>query len=271
MDSRPAFHRRLWQYLGSLEKWGLVMSALGLLPAAIDFVALLLGQNPPIHPLLALVIYIVAFGWANFRLFEKLSSSDLEFVTKSVRVTLNRWLQYDGEVYAVDSELVVTLHITTDIINNALRAAFIDLNILSVDSTWKCGTSLPARVARVDRKPATGIARSDTPFRMEAGEMLGDAHIGAEIHFRVPDTRTGFEYVGSLSHLAITLGTKQPGQSPILLPFECDVSPILEKAKEDLETRIQHSKSDASSSRLVKSLEELLLGRQRTHPDTDST
>jgi len=249
MRSEASFTSRVRQYLEALGGRGQLLTLLGLLPTLADIVALAVGYTLDVPSWLAGLCFIAAFGWANLRVFEARTSSQLEIDVKEYSAELNKWLDFSHSRVSVKPEISISLHARLNVYNHSQRATHVRLALESVESEWPLAKEPSEFKVQVRRTTSRGDTSNANPFSLEASEMNDDVSMRAEILFRVPDTQKGFEYLGSLSRMVLTFRAEQGGRKPIPLLFKCDVAHIRKTIEETLIVRLQHMQLDGNMAR----------------------
>ena len=243
MIDQSGIFSRITQYVRALGTTGQLLTLLGLLPTVIDIVAPIMGFNIEIPAVASVLWFIAAFGLGNFRVFEAQASSDVEIQIKEHQVSIEKWLGWAKNRLVLNPEITITLHAQVNILNHNQRPTHVKLTVISVDSEWMPAKQCSNFIVRVDRTLSRGLTKSDNPFILDAGEINDNVHIGAELVFRFPDPEKGFIYLGSLSHMAITLGVEQAGKKTIPFQYDCDVAKIHETIENQLLTQAQNSRN----------------------------
>jgi len=241
-ERKQNYLARLKRYIKSLDALGRVLTVIGLLPALVDFLARLTGNSLPIPIWAESLWLIIAFGWANFRLFESYSKSDLEIRIRQNSSNLKAgWLNRSDNQLSLNSQITVDASVRVDIFNHNAEPVDAKVFVASVTSNW----SRNGRISLNDIKIAvhrSNVAREAmgyNPFNIAGRGITENVIIKTEIAFDVPPQKA-FEYLGSLSKLDVEFGFELAGRVTITLPIKYDVISIIDTIEHEIRSEIKH-------------------------------
>jgi hypothetical protein len=255
MNSTGIF-ARIIGYIRALGIIGNLLTILGLLPTLVDIFSPMLNIQINISPIFSLVWFIVAFIIANFRIYSSFEETNIELISKSFDITLERVVSENPNELTVNSEIVLTLHTQVDLLNHIQRRTYPKIEVTSVKSEWQLKGKPNACIVRVDRRtPTIDGTVSDNPFYMEAGEIDTDSHVGAVLKFIIPDQTKVMEYFGSLKTLQIKISVVQTGHKSSTITYTYDTGNIHKQFESQLISRAQHLQNkDIVPSQMAKIL-----------------
>lgn len=83
---RRNIYHRITQYISDLDTFGKIIAGLGFLPAIVDVINLIMGDDVLIPTIWVFIIFVCAILIANFRLYETLKRSKIEITLKSADI-----------------------------------------------------------------------------------------------------------------------------------------------------------------------------------------
>lgn len=219
---------RMGQYVNDLDRVGKVATLVGLLPAVTDVLALMLGGDLPIPPLLALVIFAVTFAYANFRLYEGYNQPDVEIV---VLESLCEFSDAIGSnvpgndvLIPVGFRLEVTAHF--DILVNQPELADAYFRIHAIDTDWDIDLS-QALAAEVSVSVTKPDFRAGNPVVLRDRNVIPKCEFAVSIPIQPRATDQiryhPYRFIGSLSRFDVTIGVDVRARRIQLPPMSPDI------------------------------------------------
>jgi len=241
---QPNFLGRISQYIKALGKTGQLLTLLGLLPTLADILAPLIGFDIQIPSLVSVLWFICAFSFANLKVFEAQTNSNLEIQIEEYHPALKKWYVWEKGHLLLNPEIALDLHAQVNIYNHSDKPTHVRLFVASIDSEWIPAKKLSDFVVRVNRTNSQGLNKSDNPFILDSGEINDKVNIRAELFFQASNLENEFRYLGSLSQLVVTLGAEQAGNKISFLSFNCDVGKIHQTIEEQIVTQVQNNRNN---------------------------
>lgn len=236
---------RIIQYVKALDSVGRLLTAVSLLPTLISIIPGFIGFNISVPIWFQSIWFILAFGWANLRIFESQSRSELEIRLRQPSVCLrNGWLKADNNHLLIESLLFVDFSARIDLHNHDQLPVDVRVFVQNAESNWSIDREKLAKETKVKihRQAVAREAAEYNPFNIAARGIADGVLIRTEIPFRVPDDKK-FAYLASLSNLSITLAFEQAGRKIVSRRIDCDVDLIGESVENEIRTRILHNQA----------------------------
>ncbi|NUM75876.1 hypothetical protein HUU40_16050 [candidate division KSB1 bacterium] len=245
MESSQNIGGQIVRYVKALDTIGRLLTAVSLLPTLISIIPGLTGFNISIPIWLQSIWFILAFGWANLRIFESQSRSDFEIRLQQHSVSLKSgWLKTDNNHLSIDSPLRINFSMRIDLYNHDQLPVDVKISIRNVESNWKVDHMKLTKESKVKihRQAVPREAAEYNPFNIAGRGIAEGVLVQTEIPFNAPGDKQ-FADLASLSNLGITLAFEQAGRKIITRRIDCDIDSIKESAENEMRTKILHNQA----------------------------
>lgn len=236
MESSQKIWARIFRYFKALDTKGRLLTAISLLPTLLSISPGITGINlsPPIW--FQSVWFILAFGWANFRIFESHIRSDVEIRMRQQSAKLKGgWLKVNGNQLSVDSTLFIEFSLKVDIYNHDQTPLDIKIFISNVKSNWQFDNQKFSKETKikVHRQSVPREIAENNPFNIAGRGITEGVSIRTEIPFIVPKDEK-FAYLAMLSALSIMVGFEQAGRTIVYRWIDINIVEIKESVENEI-------------------------------------
>lgn len=228
------WYKRVLDYLWDVIKIGGLWVLIGIVPFIADMIEDYTRNLIEIPITVHALIFVVCFGWANYRIYEKRYHHRLQIELLSEWVSFLPRAEPDPSntrIIELVSPQIVMIVAKLKINNVAPEPANILFIVDSVDSDIEVGSAFKG--AEIDIRTSV-VEKPGNPLFLPGGAIIPDCELKAVIPIEV-SPRGPFAAIARLTKMSVQFGVEQSGKKMYLLePIEVDVSEYHQKLEEIL-------------------------------------